>query len=204
MPKTLLDLPIYRAVVSDNLKDDTELQAIALVPSPAIQANFLAFADQAEVRFAVNEDRRILTGPIMIAGQPIYRDFGGKIGKCYIVYEAEAIYSMVQRFFVKGYQANVNFLHKGDVVEGITMFESFISDPERGVQPLGGHEKTPSGSWFGSFYVENEEAWNRVKEGEFKGFSIQGLFDLIPVAPDEEAEVIEVVNSILEILKDGE
>ena len=56
------------------------------------------------------------------------------------------------------------------------MFESYIIDRERGVNPPTGFEDVADGSWFGSFKVENDKLWGEVKAGTFKGFSVEGLF----------------------------
>jgi hypothetical protein len=203
-------LPIIKALVSDNIEDEVGVSAVALVDRPAIMADFMAFsADQGGDTWAPvwqtfkdKEDRHIVTGPLMIADLPIYRKMNGK--EFYVVYESDTIYKMVQKFFKKGYQSQVNFMHDGIPVEGITLFESFIVDKSRGVQPLKGFEKIPAGSWFGSFIVENAEAWEKIKAGEFKGFSIEGLFTLVGLEEvlNTEQEPESPEDIILKRIKD--
>jgi hypothetical protein len=128
----------------------------------------------AHLSFAVqDEDQRIVSGPLMIADLPIYRK--DEEGEYYVMFTGEQIKKIVQRFFKKGYQAKVNIEH-GKKAEGIYMFESYIIDRDRGVNPPTGFEDVADGSWFGSFKVENEKLWNEVKAGTFKGFSVEGLF----------------------------
>jgi hypothetical protein len=128
----------------------------------------------ASLTFAVqDEEQRIVSGPLMIADLPIYRR--DEEGEYYVMFTAEQIKKIVQRFFKKGYQAKVNIEH-GKPAEGVYMFESYIIDKERGVNPPIGFEDVADGSWFGSFKVENEKLWNQVKAGTFKGFSVEGLF----------------------------
>jgi hypothetical protein len=124
--------------------------------------------------FAVqDEDQRIVSGPLMIADLPIYRK--DEDGEYYVMFTGEQIKKIVQRFFKKGYQAKVNIEH-GKKAEGVYMFESYIIDRDRGVNPPTGFEDVADGSWFGSFKVENEKLWGEVKAGTFKGFSVEGLF----------------------------
>ena len=52
------ELPIYRMVIDPD-KEDSGVDYIALVDSPAIQVNWFAF-DHKE-QFAVNQERKILT-----------------------------------------------------------------------------------------------------------------------------------------------
>jgi hypothetical protein len=128
----------------------------------------------ASLTFAVqDEEQHIVSGPLMIADLPIYRR--DEEGEYYVMFTAEQIKKIVQRFFKKGYQAKVNIEH-GKPAEGVYMFESYIIDKERGVNPPKGFEDVADGSWFGSFKVENEKLWNQVKAGTFKGFSVEGLF----------------------------
>ena len=128
----------------------------------------------ANLSFAVqDEDQRIVSGPLMIADLPIYRR--DEEGEYYVMFTGEQIKKIVQRFFKKGYQAKVNIEH-GKKAEGVYMFESYIIDRERGVNPPTGFEDVADGSWFGSFKVENDKLWGEVKAGTFKGFSVEGLF----------------------------
>jgi len=82
------------------------------------------------------------------------------------------------------------------------MFESFITDQSRGIQPMKGFEDAPDGSWFGSFKVDNEGVWNDVKEGKFKGFSVEGLFTY-KTKPTKEQELMNQVYKILEQVNFG-
>jgi len=44
------------------------------------------------------------------------------------------------------------------------------------------------GSWFASFYVENNDVWSAVKRGEYKGFSVEGMFEYDqPMTAEENA-----------------
>jgi hypothetical protein len=173
-------LPLYKMFIADDIDGEEEVDFVALVESPAIQRNFLAFAEHSEdevtnkLTFAVqDEDQRIVSGPLMIADLPIYRR--DEDGEYYVMFTGEQIKKIVQRFFKKGYQAKVNIEH-GKKAEGVYMFESYIIDRERGVNPPTGFEDVANGSWFGSFKVENDKLWGEVKAGTFKGFSVEGLF----------------------------
>jgi hypothetical protein len=62
-----------------------------------------------------------------------------------------------------------------------------------------GFEDVADGSWFGSFYVENEKVWQSIKSGEYKGFSVEGLFDYEePISAEKEAlqRIEKLLNEI--------
>jgi hypothetical protein len=124
-----------------------------------------------------DEDKHIISGPLMLADKPIYRN-NKKFGEHFVTFSAETIKDIAIKFSKKGYQGNVNLMHDQDMqLEGLIMFESFIVDKARGIHPMAGFEDAKDGSWFGSFYVENEQAWKLIKQGKVKGFSVEGYFE---------------------------
>ena len=77
-------------------------------------------------------------------------------------------------------------------VDGVYMFESFITDSSRGIMPPKGYPKVNEGSWFASYKIENEEVWKSVLDGTFKGFSVEGMFNKIPVEMRKSTLEIEI------------
>ena len=136
----------------------------------------------------VNEDEHIISGALMLADELIYRD-NERFGKHYVKFSAETIKQIAIKFAKKKYQNHVNLMHDSNQkVEGVTMFESFIVDKKRGIQPMAEFKDVADGSWFGSFYVENPEVWNAIKSGEYKGFSVEGMFDYEqPISAEQNA-----------------
>ena len=174
-----MDLPIYELKIQEELQDDAEVSFIALVDKPAIMRDFVAFSQETLGQsFAIqDEDKHIISGPLMLADKPIYRN-NKKFGEHFVTFSAETIKDIAIKFSKKGYQGNVNLMHDQDMqLEGLIMFESFIVDKARGIHPMAGFEDAKDGSWFGSFYVENEQAWQLIKQGKVKGFSVEGYFE---------------------------
>ena len=171
-----MDLPVYLLDISEDMNDDAEVDYVALVDKPAIQKNWNAFKNQQRFE-VVSEDKRIISGPLMLADMPIFRS-DATYGDYYVAFSRDTILKIVQKFFKKGFQSNVNLMHNSSAqFEGVTLFESFISDPSRGIMPMKGFEDTPDGSWFGSFKVDDDNVWEMVKSGEIKGFSVEGIFE---------------------------
>ena len=193
------DLPIYELRIDENDDSTVEVDFVALVDRPAIGRSFLAFNDQHRQTFAIqDEEQRIISGPLMLADSPIYRN--DDRGEYYVTFTKDTIKQIAQKFFRKGYQNNVNLMHDdGEMLVGLTMFESFISDEKRGIKPMAAFADVPDGSWFGSFKVDNDGAWNLIKDGKVKGFSIEGVFNYRKAESiDEKSE--KLWSQILEIL----
>lgn len=194
------DLPIYMLDITDDVEDDSQVDYIALVDKPAIQKNWNAFKEKQNFDI-VSEDKRIISGAIMLADIPIFRS-DATYGDYYVAFTKDTIFKIAQKFFKKGYQNNVNLMHNsGQVVEGLTMFESFITDKSRGIMPMKGFEDVPDGSWFGSFKVDNEEVWQMIKDGKVKGFSVEGLFNYKPKEVSKAASLMDSIKKILSDVK---
>jgi hypothetical protein len=245
-----MKLPIYELKISEEMNEESEVQAIAIVDFPAIKKEFLVFNEQfAEgmphytkdgvlwtgethkdadgrlmtgathtpeseylyhegelptlqemQRFSiVNEDKRIISGALMIAEELIYRN--NDMGEHYVKFSADTIKAIAIKFAKKQYNQNVNLMHDPkQKVEGVTMFESWLTDSERGILPMKGFENVPDGSWFGSFYVENDEVWKSVKSGDYKGFSVEGMFEYDKPMSMEENTLKKIEKLLNEII----
>ena len=187
-----MDIPVYELRIRD---EDSEVDYIALVDLPAIEKDFIAF-NQHQAYKIENEDRRIISGPLMLADKLIFRT-NDEMGNHYVKFSKETIQKIAIKYAKRGYQKNVNVMHDEQLkLEGVVLFESFITDVERGILPMKGYEDAADGSWFGSMYVENDEAWQAVKENKLKGFSVEGFFDYDK--PKESAE--QKLKKIIELL----
>jgi hypothetical protein len=164
--------PLINMTIDDH--EETGVDFIALVDTPAIEREWMAFNAQVpKLEFKVdNEEQRLIMGAIMVADLPIYRR-DENIGEYYVRFDADTIKKIVHRYFKNGYTSNVNLDH-ADKAEGVYLVESFIID-ERKRTPEG-FAKLPNGSWFGTMKVENDDVWAKVKDGTFRGFSIEGIF----------------------------
>jgi hypothetical protein len=76
-------------------------------------------------------------------------------------------------------------------VEGVQMVQYFIKGNGVSVE---GFEDIADGSLFAEFHIVNDEVWNSVKDGTYKGFSLEGVFDLVPEKNAEKVE--EIVDSL--------
>lgn len=192
-----MDLPIYLLDINEDEQAQTEVNFIALVDKPAIQKNWQMFKE-VPARFAVDQEKQIISGALMIADMPIYRK-DEEFGEYYAVFNAATIEKIAIKYYQKGFQSNVNLMHDGDmIVEGATMFESWIVNRELGKMPMKGYEDVSDGSWFGSFKVTNDAVWGMVKDGLIKGFSVEGLFQYKPKKQEmSEEQILAKIQDLL-------
>lgn len=158
-----MSLPTYEMVINPEESSDVEVSFVALVDKPAIERNFMAFKNQ-RLEFAINEEKRIISGPAMIADQLIYRK--DENGEYNVFFSPDTVRDIALKFFKKDYQKNLNLFHDPNLsLQGVTIFESFVSDTSRGIQGMKGYEDLPDGTWFISAKVENDEVWQAIKGG---------------------------------------
>ena len=187
---------------------ETGLNAISLVENPAVEVDFLAFAkDESAVLQFADEERHIITGIALLADTPIYR-IAPDGTEYYVRFTKDCIRQLVEKYFKFGLTNSVNIEHKDNqFVDGVTMLESYIIDKERGICPSE-FASAPDGSWVVSYKVSNLDVWSKIKSGEVKGFSVQGLFRIIETKLEmsnnkPEKEISENKNiSFMSKLKD--
>lgn len=167
-------LPIVKAKIAG---EDDRMICISLVDDPATMSLFQKFSeDKQPIRFKVeDEDKHIVRGLVMAADMPIYRRNGDF--EFYLVYEPDTIRLMAERYLKDGFQNMVDTQHNNEFEDGVHMVQFFIKDTEAGINPSG-FEEYADGSLFAEFHVENEDVWNKIKSGEFKGFSLEGYFSI--------------------------
>lgn len=155
---------------------DSETYAISLVESPAIESEFVALsAEEPQKVFLERDERHMVYGAALIPDKDIYRNDGEH--EYYINFSSESIERMSQDFMKEYRQHEITLDHEDNANE-ICVTESWlVEDPYRDKSNALGIE-VPAGTWMVGMKVNNLEAWERVKKGELKGFSVESLISL--------------------------
>jgi len=143
----------------------------------------------------LNDEKRLVTAPVMLAETPILR-FSSELGKYYVKFSKETIEKMMRKYFKENKIHKVNTNHDSSQFrDGVYMMESYVVG-DRNTSNV--FPDLPEGSWVATFYVENDDVWDKVKNSEYNGFSLEGYF--IEKYEDDMIEKIakqieDVVNS---------
>jgi hypothetical protein len=202
---------IYELVIEDENID--EVFAISLVEEPAIESNFVFF-DKEKVHFAaINDEKRLVMGAILIPNKQILRIDGE--GKPYhVFFKPETIKKLSEMYLKKKYTDSATLEHDKKI-NGVTLVESWIKESATKDKSALYGLNAPVGSWLGTFKIDNQDIWNNyVKTGEVKGFSIEGLFghnlvqqSVVEFSKDtlisqlEEQEALLILSEIKAIIK---
>ncbi len=193
-------------LILDEDQEETGVEAISIVESPAIESDFVALKDE-EIKLAkVDGDKKILMGALLIPNKPIYRK--GDEGDYYIYFSKDTVQKASQLYLQNGYQHNSTLEHN-ETLKGLTLVESWIVEDEVQDKTRKYGLNVPVGSWVGSVKVNNNEIWQEyVKTNKVKGFSIEGYFaDKMERPKDKIDENLaknksdqETLNKIIDIL----
>lgn len=192
MTATINGIPVFDALITD---EGTGMLKISLVEDPAVMSNFQTFdKDKKMLLYAVqDEEKRLVFGVVMRADFPIYR-YDKACGEYYIVYKSPTIRAMAEKYLLESRQNDVNLAHEpGSDVDGVQMVQYFIKDSGKGIAPAG-FEDIADGSLFAEFHITNDDVWEAIKAGTYKGFSLEGIFD-VAADPDQDG-----INAIVKAL----
>lgn len=192
-------IEVFELVI--DIDDESGVTSIALVDYPATESNWMAFNKQVEHKFEIaDEEKRTIEGYFMVADLLIPRiDEDGK--KFFVKFSAKTIEAIREKQSKQGLTNNFNLMHDPkQIAEGVFMLDNLIIDNERGKVAPKEFEKVPNGSLWGSAKVDNDVIWEQIKAGEFRGFSVEGMFkQLEPVSMDED-----LINKIRESIQEFE
>lgn len=159
-------------------EDESEVFAISLVDMPAIESDFVYLNKHKQQYVALeNNEKHMIYGAVLIPDFSIYRY--DENGEYYIEFSKKAIEKLCRKFFQNDFQNNWTTGHEKNA-NGITVVESWLkSDVQYDKSlALGLDKELPIGTWFVGAYCDSNDIWEQVKNGTFKGFSVEAFVGL--------------------------
>lgn len=182
----------------DETKDEYGINAVSVVRDPAIEENFVALNKHEVELKEVDTEKRILMGAALIPNKQIYRR--NKDKEYYIFFSEDTVRKASELFLMRSNQNNATYEHERKMLEGMSVVESWIIEDEKTDKSKLYGFSLPKGTWMISMKVNNDEIWKSVKDGEVKGFSIEGHFaDKYEMSIQNEKQ--EIINKLKELLK---
>lgn len=187
--------PIYRLVLGD---DESEgITCISLVDEPAMELPMYHFSKDGMMKFSADEEKHNIISCIARVDFPILR-IDGDGRPYYVVFQKDMVEELRNRLMTRGYSQCISLDHNGELIDGISLVELFIKDPEKGLNPKG-FEDAADGSLFGIYHIEDEGLWKKVIEGEFGGVSLESYFRIEEIKINNNKQLN--MNKIKEMLK---
>lgn len=189
-------------LVIDEQDEQSGIDAVSVVHSPAIEENFVALNKHEIELKEVDAEKKILMGAALIPNKQIYRK-NNKNEEYYIYFSADTVRKASELFLINSNQNNATYEHERKI-NGLSVVESWIIEDEKKDKSNLYGFSLPKGTWMISMKVNNPEIWQDVKEGKVKGFSIEGYFAdkyEMSLQDSEEQEATEVIAELKKLLK---
>ena len=193
------------SIVELVIEDDNEalaIDAISLVSAPAIEQDLVYFGkEKNNLTFAkVDQEKRMLVSPALIPDKNIYR-VNHNTGEEFYVYFSKSTVRKASQLYLKHNNHHKATHEHNERVSGVLTVESWIiEDPKMDKSKLYGYN-LPKGTWMVSMSIQNDDLWQKIKDGELRGVSIEGYFidkmqKMSETQPTDQ-EILEALNEII-------
>ena len=195
---------IVELVIADDSEELT-IDAISLVTSPAIEQDFVFFGKENNnlTLAKVDEEKRMLVSPALIPNKQIFRYDPNTDSNYYVYFSKETVRQASELYLKHNNHHKATYQHE-DRVSGVLTVESWIKEGDMDKSKLYGFD-LPDGTWFVKMKIENDEMWNKIKDGELKGLSIEGYFinkmEKMGKQQFSNEEIREAIKELLSVQK---
>lgn len=176
--------------------EDSGIDAISFVEYPAIEENFVALNEHKVELKTIDEEKRLVIGLALVPNKLIYRKNKGF--EYNITFSKETVRKASEKYLKSLKLHNTTVAHETEI-EGVFLTESWIvEDPKQDKTALYGLE-APKGAWAVSMRVENDDLWNKIKGGDYLGFSIEGMFTEKEQFSKMDIEIMEEIEELINL-----
>lgn len=177
------------------IKDEKDgVFAISLVEAPAIEEDFVALSSHQVELKVVDEEKRIMVGFALVPEKRIYRKMQDKE---FNIYFSKETVSQAQELYMKQLNLNKWTLEHEQKTEGVNVIESWIVEDTKNDKANLYKLNPKGGEWVIMTKVYNDEVWKQVKDGAYKGFSIEGMFDGFEQLQSKDESILEQLKQLL-------
>ena len=194
-----------RELIIDDSSEELAIDAISLLSAPAIEQDFVYFGkEKNNLTFAkVDEEKRMLVSPALIPNKQIFRYDPNTDSEYYVYFSPETVRKASELYLKHNNHHKATYEHQ-DRVSGVLTVESWIKEGDQDKSKLYGYD-LPNGTWFVKMKINNDELWNKVKEGELKGLSIEGYFtDKMEKMSERVPTDQEILSALNEIINENQ
>lgn len=200
-----MNLPIFELRIDG---EESRIEATALVDFPAIGKNYQTFKEvdtdaKKAYHFTIaDQEKRVVFGPLMIPNLPIYRYDANSGMEYFGIFTKETVEKAVMKMMKEQRNAEFNEMHDPEKkTKSVFAYQVFIASEEMGIKHPAGYENLADGTAYLAAKIEDDDEWDKAKNGTFRGFSIEGIFDTVPFQASAEDQLVETFREFLRSLK---
>lgn len=148
---------------------------IALVESPAIETDFIFLSKEDKpIQLSVQEEKRMIYSPVLIPDKIIPRVTDA--GDPYEIYfSGDTIEEIAKDYMIKKITLGEwNSEHnENQKLDGVDVVENWIVQNPLNDKATELGFKVPAKTWMQGTYISNDEVWAKIKNGTYKGISVE-------------------------------
>lgn len=182
---------------------DEGVYRMSTVESPAIKTTLVMFDDELKALEFQDEEKQVIYSVAMRPNMLIPRkNINGE--PAMVFYTEETVEALQQNFFKNGSNLGATINHDGKVRKDMYIFESWIvTDAEKDKAGALGLD-VKMGDWVVGQKIENPEIWQKVKNKELTGFSIEAFLEPVLINNKVEMTQEEVDARIKRVLMESQ
>ena len=183
-------------------KGDKGVFRMSTVEQPATKTQLVMFDDELKALYFQDDEKREIYSVAMRPNMLIPRkSVNGE--PALVFYSEETVRDLQQNFFKNNSHNGATINHDGKVRNDMYCFESWIvQDPEKDKATLMGLQ-VQKGDWILGQKVDNADVWQKIKNKELTGFSIEAYLE--PILTKNNLEMTaEEVDKRIKIAMDAE
>jgi hypothetical protein len=183
--------------------DETGVFCVGHVATPAVGATLVMFGDESNLIEFQDDEKQIVYSVAMRPNINIPRkNINGE--PAMVFYSEKTVEDLQQNFFKKSAHIGTTVNHDKNVRKDVYAFESWIvQDPEKDKATILGMA-VEKGDWVLGQKVDNPEVWQKIKNRELQGFSIEAYLEPILTNTNVEMTKEEVDARIKQVLMESE
>jgi len=190
-------------LIIDDESQDLAIDCLSLVNSPAIEENWV-FMNKAKNNLTlakIDSEKKEIISPALIPDKNIYR-YDADTDSDFYVYFSKATVKQASQLYLKNNNHHKATLEHSERVAGVLAIESWIiENPKMDKSALYGFN-LPKGTWMVKLKIENSDLWDKVKDGDLKGISIEGYFcDRLQKMSEKTPTDQEILTALNEIIR---
>ena len=181
-------------LIIDETAEMFGVEAISVVKFPAIEENFVFFNQDFLTLAKLDEEKKQLIGAVLIPDKKIPR-LDKDTNEEYEVFFTKETIRQAQKLFMKSLRNNSHTLEHSEPIKGLTVVESWIKEDKKfDKSNMWGFKNMPIGTWFVQVSAENNpEIWDKIKNKEVRGFSIEGWFTDKLIEASKQKDILDEV-----------
>jgi hypothetical protein len=181
-------------LIIDETAEHFGVDAISIVKFPAIEENFVFFNNDFLSLAKIDEEQKQLIGAVLIPDKKIPR-LNKETNEEYEVFFTKETIRQAQKLFMSSLNNNNHTLEHKEPVQGLTVVESWIKENKKyDKSNMYGFNNMPIGTWFVQVSAENNpDIWEKIKNKEVRGFSIEGYFTDQLIEQSKEVDILDEV-----------